>query len=267
MDWLESELNFELWSDEITEASMRHTVTDFSLGNEEHKFLPFVTIDGTSTFQFGSRPCSVELSVSMGLTPEYMEQFWTACHFVRAYYAVGGFYTVSQTRTDEEPFRRVELVLNAYRHYGCLISERDRMFKQIESARGNDPNKYEPFLLSAQNRVREAYARSYPRRGWVYVIPEPVKGTYKIGKAADPDDRIGTFEVKLPFDVTVDHLIRCTDRTALESALHRHFAAERVKGEWFALSEAQLQALRSLTYVDDVSCAIDQLALLLGARV
>lgn len=83
--------------------------------------------------------------------------------------------------------------------------------------------------------------------GTVYVIQDAdVTGYYKIGKTQQPADRIGHFDTMLPFNVRVVHLITSKDCNALETVLHRHFASKRVRGEWFALTDADVQWIKQM---------------------
>lgn len=82
--------------------------------------------------------------------------------------------------------------------------------------------------------------------GYVYLIHAD-NGLYKIGSTADPDDRMRTFKLRLPFDVEYEHLIETEDRGALERLLHRRFASKRInKGEWFRLDDEDVAYIKSL---------------------
>lgn len=84
------------------------------------------------------------------------------------------------------------------------------------------------------------------RSGWVYLVQSPT-GYYKIGRTSDPDNRVKTFKVKLPFEVEYICLIQTGDMYILESQLHIRFADKRVNGEWFNLESADVEYIRSLT--------------------
>lgn len=81
--------------------------------------------------------------------------------------------------------------------------------------------------------------------GWVYLL-HSVDGLYKIGRTIDPNNRLRTFSVKLPFDVKYDHLIKCNDMYALETRLHHKYADKRIKGEWFNLSPEDVEYIKTL---------------------
>lgn len=81
--------------------------------------------------------------------------------------------------------------------------------------------------------------------GYVYLIQSPT-GAYKIGRSRVPEDRLRTFSVQLPFEIEYICLIKTPDMYALESALHRRFAAKRKNGEWFILDTADVEYIKGL---------------------
>lgn len=87
-------------------------------------------------------------------------------------------------------------------------------------------------------------------RGCVYVIQDiDVSLWYKIGKSTAPAERIGHFDTMLPFRTRIVHIISSKDCNALEAMLHRHFAAKRQRGEWFALDSSDIAWLLALEAV------------------
>lgn len=80
--------------------------------------------------------------------------------------------------------------------------------------------------------------------GYVYVLKSD-SGHYKIGKTANPDDRIETFEIKLPMEVKYLVLIQSHNYHRLEALLHRQYRHKRINGEWFNLSPTDLMLLEN----------------------
>lgn len=80
--------------------------------------------------------------------------------------------------------------------------------------------------------------------GYVYILKDvEVTQTYKIGKTVRPYERMKRFAVELPFQTKLIHVIQCDDPSGLEAMLHRHFAEKRVRGEWFNLSQHDIDWL------------------------
>lgn len=89
--------------------------------------------------------------------------------------------------------------------------------------------------------------RFMPTGQYVYVLRDAsVTGYYKIGKTNNPAHRLHRFDVTLPFDIQVISIMPCTNMHNLEAKLHRLFASERVRGEWFKLGAAQLPRIIAL---------------------
>jgi hypothetical protein len=86
--------------------------------------------------------------------------------------------------------------------------------------------------------------------GYVYLIQEVSNGHFKIGRTRNPQDRLSTFNVKLPFMIDYICLIPASNMRALESRLHSRFASKRVDGEWFSLSPADVAFIQSLATED-----------------
>lgn len=83
----------------------------------------------------------------------------------------------------------------------------------------------------------------------VYIIE--CQGLYKIGKTNDLKWRIGQLQGANPLDIRVAHVIYTEKHSLVELALHSIFADNRVRGEWFQLSQNDLELIKSMS-VDDI---------------
>lgn len=83
------------------------------------------------------------------------------------------------------------------------------------------------------------------KSGFVYLVQSPT-GAYKIGRTVDPDNRMRTFLIKLPFEVEYVCVIPTSDMRGLESELHAKFASKRLRGEWFALAAEDIEYIKGL---------------------
>ena len=81
--------------------------------------------------------------------------------------------------------------------------------------------------------------------GFVYLLKGET-GQYKIGKAKNPENRLKTFTVKLPFHVEYVCTIRTVDMRELEQALHEQFADKRIDGEWFDLATEDIEYIKAM---------------------
>lgn len=116
----------------------------------------------------------------------------------------------------------------------AAIAVQDTIIEALSSVSVNLP------ATNAPARVRRP-----PCAGYVYLV-RSVSGHYKIGRARNVRDRMKTFDIKLPFEVALDHVIRCADYKTAELALHQRYADRRVDGEWFALTEGDIAAIKQI---------------------
>jgi hypothetical protein len=78
--------------------------------------------------------------------------------------------------------------------------------------------------------------------GYTYFIKS--SGYYKVGRAKNVERRLAA--MCLPEKPVVVCAVLCPDYGNLEMALHVLLANKRVNGEWFALSDADVAAVRHL---------------------
>lgn len=83
------------------------------------------------------------------------------------------------------------------------------------------------------------------RRGFIYVVFIEADGRrfYKIGMATAFLDRIQAHQTASPFEVRIAIGYFTSDARSEEALLHSLFAEKHVRGEWFALDHADLQAI------------------------
>lgn len=81
--------------------------------------------------------------------------------------------------------------------------------------------------------------------GYIYLVQSP-SGHYKIGKAKDVTNRLKTFEVKMPFEIELIHVIPCSNYHKAESKLHKQYANKRLNGEWFELTPEDVATIKSI---------------------
>lgn len=79
------------------------------------------------------------------------------------------------------------------------------------------------------------------RQDYVYVIRLPDTNKYKIGRTVDPVRRFRSLQ--LPVKPEVVGLFPCPDGKNTERTLHKHFAKNRIHGEWFEFSVAHIALL------------------------
>jgi hypothetical protein len=124
-----------------------------------------------------------------------------------------------------------------------IQNERERLEQQIAAL---DIAEQKAIEREAKKAAKQHQQQPRSRAGFVYVVKQVGGDHYKIGRTVDPDDRLTTFNVKLPFPVEFEILIKCEDMYKLESDLHYQYASKRIRGEWFQLDANDLEAIRGL---------------------
>lgn len=110
---------------------------------------------------------------------------------------------------------------------------------------------------SNQNNTYKSYSPkrkvNLDEKGYVYIIKEDFYGMYKIGKAKNLGERLNLFNVQLPFDIKLIHVIWDRNYGIIEQLLHIHFDSKRLNGEWFNLSKDDIEWIRNDGYLELVS--------------
>ena len=85
-------------------------------------------------------------------------------------------------------------------------------------------------------------------RKFVYVyggdFREAGLSLYKIGYSKNPAKRVASWPL-LPWPCRIVASIPTYQPRKVESFLHRHFAGKRLRGEWFLLSEEDIQSIQA----------------------
>lgn len=99
------------------------------------------------------------------------------------------------------------------------------------------------FMLHMQDMGHQLYNLTIQpgneNPGYVYIVRSDT-GHYKIGRTADPSNRLRTFGLKLPVEIEPIILIKTGDMVRLEKTLHQQYRHKRINGEWFSLCPVDL---------------------------
>ena len=100
--------------------------------------------------------------------------------------------------------------------------------------------------IRSQEPVRLVKADEMSKAGFVYVIymeDSAKERFYKIGMASSFTARFSTHQCASPFDLCVACAYFVGNMRAEESYLHTEFADSRIRGEWFRLSDDDLELI------------------------
>lgn len=110
----------------------------------------------------------------------------------------------------------------------------DKDIKQMEEHA--DKRRQQRYLQDRERYVDRKKA------GYVYLLHHD--GLYKIGITTKLSRRLTQIGTKMPHEVTLIHSIKTDDIVGLETLLHERYATKRMNGEWFALCEEDVQAIK-----------------------
>lgn len=115
-------------------------------------------------------------------------------------------------------------------------------------------DKYNPNDASA---AAESESSEEPvGKGFVYFIQEDFSDRVKIGKTENLEQRMETFGVKLPFQIKLIHSIVSENHNYTEKLFHIHFSDRHTNGEWFELSDKDIQWIKSGQYTKRIMDSI-----------
>jgi hypothetical protein len=80
--------------------------------------------------------------------------------------------------------------------------------------------------------------------GFVYVIGNRQIQRYKIGRSTRLQERFKAIQSHSPILVEIIFSAKVTDSFAVEGLLHKRFKKQRKHGEWFDLSDTDLESLK-----------------------
>ncbi|WP_330502425.1 GIY-YIG nuclease family protein [Peribacillus frigoritolerans] len=89
--------------------------------------------------------------------------------------------------------------------------------------------------------------------GYVYFLQEDWRQLVKIGMSSNKnfEARLASFKI-MPSNTETIHLVSAVDFAGLEKLFHKHFKDKRVKGEWFKLTEEDINWVKAGQYTEEM---------------
>lgn len=98
-------------------------------------------------------------------------------------------------------------------------------------------------------RVSERLKQKKKKLAFVYLMHNKRNGFYKIGRSKNPNYRECTLQSEEP---EVELLFHMESTSSVEALLHKKFESKRIRGEWFSLSQNDVDEILSIkTEVDN----------------
>lgn len=112
-----------------------------------------------------------------------------------------------------------------------------------------------PRIAPAEWAAREFPPVSLPDTDgeYLYLVQDAeITHMVKIGRARNLRKRIGRFMVVLPIRVHCIHYMTCDSAFWAERALHEMFADKRGAGEWFKLTDLDIETLQAILHMGEL---------------
>jgi len=126
---------------------------------------------------------------------------------------------------------------------GALRKVRSFVFREFQA--GSSKSKKKRSAKNAPGGASRPAATGGIVEGVVYLLRAGPH--FKIGKSINFEKRLTSIKLLLPDPAEVVHVIRTSNPSQTETFWHRRFAAKRRNGEWFALSEAEVDEFTSVS--------------------
>jgi Meiotically up-regulated gene 113 len=108
--------------------------------------------------------------------------------------------------------------------------------KEIEVAEIRQQSKIRGFKMQGTKRKS-------PISLWVYVVK--FREFYKIGYTTEIGKRLYDLDRSLPCNLEKVYIYQTNSSKILESQLHKDFRNKRIKGEWFILSDSDIEKIKN----------------------
>ncbi len=166
--------------------------------------------------------------------------------FRSIYFFDGWFFMNGNPLLIEEVQQVVRLCDEALQNPITPDDQRREVYRRLKERKPEDAKIYAPDIWAEDQRVYSGPCTSKVKltnqqKGFVYLCRDGRNGLVKIGFSTEPKFREKTLQSEVP---EVQMLFNFPGTMALEKELHRKYQAHRVRGEWFSLTENEVETLR-----------------------
>lgn len=108
-----------------------------------------------------------------------------------------------------------------------------------------------------KDKQKEAYTYK-PNAGFIYIIQCMGFPYYKIGHSVNPDARVDSLQIGVPFELKLEYAVAVQDMDEVEHKIQQRYKSKGVRGEWYMLTnndlddvKAEIVALKDIAYVGE----------------
>lgn len=95
-----------------------------------------------------------------------------------------------------------------------------------------------------ENRLNKKKTQREKDVGYIYILKSELG--YKIGKSKTLNNRMSVFNVKMPFAFESIFDAQIENYHSIEKELHELYADKNINGEWFNLSDEDIEAIKNI---------------------
>ena len=106
------------------------------------------------------------------------------------------------------------------------------------------------FFDRLDDRLRKHTVNPAPKKGYngrIYLYKAGIY--YKIGRTKNLERREREIKLQLPFKVELIHHIKTNNPIKTEKYWHDHFATRRQNGEWFCLTNSDVEEFKRINFM------------------
>lgn len=149
-------------------------------------------------------------------------------------------YPILINSCDYQPYLTLEQALKI----------KEKIDATIEFAKNNDVDAlniaYNDSVISEMSEyspTKSYKEKTSSNKTYIYLMIDNSNGYYKIGRSIKPKKRERTLQSEKP---TIDLLFYWSSYLIVETELHEYFADKRIRGEWFNLTDEDIQYIKSI---------------------
>ena len=154
-----------------------------------------------------------------------------AGHYISKHNIASSIFTYANNPDQDE----IEYMSSYVDHLGVMLEKTEELALQLHKNKLLMENRMRESVLNDQQREREQEAKQ--QENYIYLMRHQ-NGLVKIGKSVNPKARERTLQAEDP-RLEMFYVAKKPER--YERRLHQMFKEHRVRGEWFSLTDRQVQ--------------------------
>ena len=151
--------------------------------------------------------------------------------------------SISKFLTECEKHELIKIF--KYNTVSIILLNNEKGNKQFEYLKNNKNKPLWEIMTFSENYYPIKEKKNINKNaGYVYLLE--YNNLYKIGCSKNIDKRLHDLEKNTPHKINLIHSIKTDNKYKLENELHQKYKDKRSKGEWFSLSDSDIQNIKNI---------------------